>query len=385
MIPFYKPYTTGMELSYIEDLIHNSGILSQGPYTEKVEDELNNILQVEDCIVVSSCTHAMEMSFLLINLQHGDEVLLPSYSFTSCATAVLQAGGIPVLVDCDRRTLQMDLQDLEKKITHHSKAILIVHYGGLCCDMNQLMSLAKAHQLFVVEDAAQAFGSVHKEMSLGTIGDFGCFSFHGTKNVGCGEGGGLCINNPKFRHRARILRDKGTNRQDFLNGVTKLYEWVDRGSSYVPGELSMAYLYAQLQEYRHIQSMRYHIFKAYENILMKYATRDIVSYSVTQKDTVSNAHLFYIQWRTVKLAREFKDYMNACGIQTATHFVSLHESKMAKTQGYTPEDCPNAMELGERVVRLPLYPDLSQADVDYICARLKQYISVSQEGVGYGA
>ncbi|WP_105616796.1 dTDP-4-amino-4,6-dideoxygalactose transaminase [Vallitalea okinawensis] len=373
-IDFFRPTITGHELNYIRKVIEEGAIGSGGVYTTKVKEHLASLLQEEQIVMTTSCTHALEMAVQLLNISQDDEVLMPTFTFPSTANAVVLSGGKPVFIDVHPQTLQMDLDGLKKKITKQTKAILIVHYGGSSCDMDRLMAVAARHNLFVIEDAAQGLGATYKGKPLGTIGHLGCFSFHSTKNVGCGEGGALAINdNTLLYKKALILRDKGTDRQSFLEGQVDYYQWVHVGSSYVPSEMLMAYLYAQLLEMDKIQKRRKHIFEYYESAMKEILDDRILSYSSPTPANQQNYHLFFIQFKHVKDALAFKGFMKRKGIGTATHFVPLHDSIMGSKLGYQKGDFLHAKDLGKRVIRLPLYPDLKDEEIEYISTCIQTF------------
>lgn len=383
-IKFFKPYITGSESEHVQQVIESGGILSDGVYTKKCETLIKEITHAKNVIMTSSCTHALEMAVGLLSLEEGDEVLLPSFSFPSCATAIMQYGGVPVLVDSHPETLQMSISSIRERMTCRSKAIMVLHYGGNCCDMDAILTLANEHNLIVIEDAAQGFGSKYKGKHLGTIGHLGCYSFHGTKNIGCGEGGALLVNRGFQVRDAMILRDKGTNRQAYLKGETDFYQWVGKGSSYVPSELQMAYLYGQIIHMNAIQKMRKEISIEYEGCFKKIDRNKILGYTQNLKDQESNDHIFYINFKTKFGANSFREYMLSKGIETATHFVPLHESKMGKEMGYKENTLIHAYGMGDRVVRLPLYPDLVKEEVTYICQTLEDYFQPEVGRVAYG-
>ncbi len=379
-ISFYEPYYTGTEINYIKEAMEQHQISGDGHYTEKVVSLLKNKFEILNMVMTTSATHALEMAALLIDLQPGDEVIMPSFSFPSTANAVMLHGGKPVFSEIEEATLNIDIKDVERKISKNTKAIIPVHYGGIACKIDKIMALAETYHLYVIEDAAQGVNAKFKEKHLGTWGHMGCYSFHGTKNYTCGEGGALLLNtnDEQLLYRAEIIRQKGTNRRKFMLGEIDKYSWVDMGSSYTPSDLLMAFLYAQLESMDHITQKRRAIHSYYENFLKRYVDRGIIKMLQTPIDCTPNFHLFTILCRNERERNMLMDNLKKKGITTAFHFVPLHSSTAGQKLGYHQNDLPLTENLSKCLLRLPIYPGMTAEQLAYI----QKHLSSCLDGFG---
>lgn len=376
-IPFNKLHLTGYEIKYIQQAIDMESVSGDGYFTSKVSNYLEDLLQNTRVFMLTSGSHALEMAMMLLDLSPGDEVIMPSYTFPSTANAVLLHGGNPVFVDIELDTLSLDLKEVKKSINNRTKAILPVHYGGVSCKMDDLMKLAGKYGIMVIEDAAQGLGSKYNNKYLGTLGHMGCISFHGTKNCISGEGGALCINveDKDLIERCEMIRQKGTDRHRFIKGEVDQYTWRDIGSSYAPSDILMAMLYAQLGDLEKIISSRKEIYEKYINNLKKYVDKKIIlSMSNVPDNVTSNYHNFYILMRDKKARRILIEELNKYSIKAYTHFVPLHNSPMGIKLGLNNSKLPVTEFVGDRLVRLPLYTDMSWEEVNYVIEKLKEIL-----------
>lgn len=368
-IPFNKPYLTGKEIEYVEDALRRREFSGDGYYTKKVTSLLENRFGLDKVLMTTSCTHALEMAADLVDLKEGDEVIMPSFTFPSTANAVISRGAKPVFAEIKESTLNIDPSDIEQKITEKTRAIIPVHYGGIGCDMDEIFYLANKYNLYIIEDAAQGVNASYKDRYLGGIGDFGCYSFHLSKNYISGEGGALVINYESsfIRERAEIIREKGTNRASFLRGEVDKYTWIDKGSSYLPSDLLMAVLYAQLEEMDKIKSMRKKIFESYYTSLEQYLNRAFIDgISSIPENRDSNYHIFYLKFNKSEIRDYIISRLRDKGISATFHYIPLHSSPMGQKLGYKPEDLKITSKVGATILRLPLYPDLNDKQVTYI-------------------
>lgn len=373
-VPFFKPYITGNEITYIKDILdHQKDMSGDGEYTKKVHRWFEKRYNVPKVLLTTSGTTALEMAVRLLNLKKGDEIIVPSFTFSSTANAILLQSGLKaVFADIDPKTLTIDPNDIKRKITKRTKALLIVHYAGVSCDMDSIMAIAKKHKLNVIEDAAQAIESKYKGKYLGTFGNFGCLSFHDTKNITCGEGGALFINstNKSIIEEAEIIREKGTNRSKFFRGLVDKYTWVDVGSSYLPSDLLAAYLYAQLEHINTILSLRK---KAYEYYLKKlgvYAQDGLFNLPTITKGATHNAHIFYLLLPTNILRDKVLSKLRENGIGASFHYIPLHSSPEGMRLGNKPSLLPITTSISSRLLRLPLYSDITRNEQDYVIHQL---------------
>lgn len=357
-VPFNRPYLTGHELEYVSQAIQNGDLSGDGLFTRKCCELLEQRLGTRRVLLTPSCTAALEISMLLLDLSQGDEVILPSFTFVSTANAVVLAGGVPVFVDVDPDTLNLDPAQVESAITERTRAIIPVHYAGVGCDMGALMRLAEKHHLVVVEDAAQSLNSFYDDQALGTIGNLGTFSFHQTKNFSCGEGGALCINDEQLLDRAEIIREKGTNRSQFLKGHVDKYTWVDVGSSYLQGELAAAFLFGQLGAMDVITELRQRCYQNYFQELLPLAEKQLLQLPLIPERCQSNYHLFHIMLPTKEKRDALLSHLNARGIHAVFHYIPLHNSPAGIRLGGKEVCLPVTESISSRLLRLPIYPDL---------------------------
>lgn len=370
---FNIPPFIGTELDYIRIAIENRKICGDGEFTKKCNKILESLTDSHKCLLTTSCTHALDMSALLCDFKEGDEVILPSYTFTSTANAFALAGAKLVFVDIKPDTMNIDENLIENAITDKTKAISVVHYAGVACEMEKIMNIAKRHNLIVIEDAAQAIFSKYKDRPLGSIGDFGCLSFHETKNLSMGEGGALLIKNNKDIERAEILREKGTDRSKFFRGQIDKYTWQDKGSSYLPSELNAAYLYAQLENYNLIQESRMNAWNLYHEMLMELEQQNIIEIMKVSKECTHNAHMFYIKAKDLDERTKLIDFLRKNDINAVFHYIPLHSAPAGKKFGrFNGEDIWTTRE-SERLLRLPLYYGITNNDVQKVVEKIKEF------------
>ncbi|MGN0750949.1 MAG: dTDP-4-amino-4,6-dideoxygalactose transaminase [Treponema sp.] len=372
-VTFNIPPKTGAELSYIEKAIESNKICGDGEFTKKCSQWMENAFSAKKVLLTTSGTSALEMAAILCDIKPGDEVILPSYTFCSTADAFVQRGAKLVFVDVRPDTMNIDENLIEKAITEKTRVIVPVHYAGVACEMDTIMDIAKRHNLKVVEDAAQAVMSKYKGRYCGTIGDFGCYSFHETKNYSMGEGGALVINDEKYIEQAEIIREKGTNRSKFWRGQVDKYTWVDYGSSYLPSELNAAYLYPQLEKAEEINQFRLQVWNKYYKGLSELAGK--VEFPVVPECCSHNAHMFYLKLENIEDRSEFISYMKENGIGCVFHYIPLHSSPAGLKFGtFSGKDIYTTKE-SERLVRLPMWYGLTDSQVDYIIEVVKKYFN----------
>lgn len=372
-IRFNVPPFVGKELEYIKDAIDHQKICGDGEYTKKCNAWIEKNTKTAKALLTTSCTHATELAALLCEIQPGDEVIMPSYTFVSTADAFVLRGAKVVFVDIRPDTMNIDETKIEAAITEKTKAIVPVHYAGVSCEMDTILDIARRHNLFVIEDAAQGIMSSYKGQALGAIGDFGCFSFHETKNYSMGEGGALLIRNPDFIEAAEIIREKGTNRSKFFRGQIDKYTWVDAGSSYLPSELNAAYLYAQLEMAQEIYDNRMSSWNHYYEELMPLQEEGKITLPVIPEGCVHNAHMFYFKCKDLSERSAFISYMGENGILCVFHYIPLHTAPAGQKFGiFFGEDRYTTVE-SERLVRLPLYYGLSREDQDKVICKVKEF------------
>ena len=368
MIPFNIPPYIGTENQYIADAIQSHKICGDGPYTKKCQELLKRQTGSAKVLLTNSGTDALEMAALLCDLKPGDEVILPSYTFSSTANAFALFGARLVFVDIRPDTMNIDENLIEAAITEKTKVIVPVHYAGVSCEMDTIMDIAHRHNLLVVEDAAQGVMSSYKGKALGAIGHIGCYSFHETKNYSMGEGGAILINDPKLVERAEIVREKGTNRSNFLRGQVDKYTWVDIGSSYLPSELNAAYLYGQLEDAEKINQDRLASWNHYARGLKELADSGKIELPVIPEGCGHNAHMFYIKTKDLEERTALQKYLRDHGIQTAFHYIPLHSAPAGEQFGsFFGEDKYTTKE-SERLVRLPMYYKLAPQDCSEVIA-----------------
>ena len=373
MINFNVPPFTGKEIDYIKETIKAQKICGDGQFTKNCSQWLEKKTGIAKALLTTSCTHATEMAALLMDVQKGDEVIMPSYTFVSTADAFVLRGAVPVFVDIRPDTMNLDETKIEAAITNKTVGIVPVHYAGVGCEMDTIMDIASRHRLWVVEDAAQAIMSTYKGKALGTFGNFGCFSFHETKNYSMGEGGALLIRDEKDIEEAEIIREKGTNRSKFYRGQIDKYTWMSYGSSYLPSELNAAYLWAQLEVAEEINNRRLDCWRRYYDNLRLLQEEDLIELPVIPQGCTHNAHMFYIKTRDIEERTAFIDYMKGKGIWSVFHYIPLHSAPAGLKYGrFHGEDVYTTKE-SERLVRLPMYYKLAQDEVDYICDQVKSF------------
>ncbi len=365
-IPFNSPYIIENELNYIKDAVERRAICGDGHYTKLCQKWLEYYLNVKKALLTNSCTAALEMSAILADIQQGDEVIMPSYTFVSTANAFVLRGAKPVFVDIKLDTLNIDENIIEKAITSKTKAIVVVHYAGIACEMDKIQAIAQKYNLLLIEDAAQALSAKYKGKLLGTFGDFATFSFHETKNVISGEGGALIINNEKFIERAEIIREKGTNRSQFFRGEIDKYTWVDIGSSFLPGEIIAAYLYSQLENIEKINKKRKKIWNIYHSLFKQYQEQSFIKRQFIPEYCEHNAHMYYILFKNLRLKTKFITYLSENNIHSVFHYIPLHRSKAGKKYGKTPFEMPVTNNTSDTLLRMPMFYDLTDEEMDYI-------------------
>ena len=373
MISFNKPPFTGKELQYMREAIGNHKICGDGLFTKKCNKWIEQKMGTRKALLTTSCTHATEMAALLLDIKQGDEVIMPSYTFVSTADAFVMRGAKAVFVDVRPDTMNIDETLIEDAITDRTKAIVPVHYAGVSCEMDTIMDIANRHGLAVVEDAAQGVMSTYKGKALGTIGDYGCFSFHETKNYSMGEGGALLIRNEENVEMAEIIREKGTNRTKFYRGEIDKYTWVEAGSSYLPSDLNAAYLWAQLEMADEINNNRLETWNYYYSELLELREKEYIDLPVIPKECIHNAHMFYIKVKNSNERSELIRFLKDKGILTVFHYIHLHNSPAGKKYGrFVGEDCYTTKE-SERLLRIPLYYGLEKDKIIYIVETIKDF------------
>ena len=366
MIDFNRPAFVGSELEYIQDAIHRGMLCGDGIYTKKCSQWREKEFDVSRVMLTTSCTHALEMAAFLCDIQPGDEVIMPSYTFVSTADAFVLRGAKIVFVDIRPDTMNLDEKLIEQAITPKTKVIVPVHYAGVACEMDTIMDIAHRHGLKVVEDAAQGVDACYKGKALGTIGDFGCYSFHETKNFTMGEGGALLFQKEEYLEKAEILREKGTDRSKFFRGQVDKYRWMDYGSSYLPSELNAAYLYAQLEAKDKIQKKRMEIYEYYHRNLADLAAEGKVEQPYVPQECEHNAHMYYLKVKDMKVRTRLLAYLRENGICSVFHYVPLHSAPAGQKFGrFAGEDVYTTKE-SERLLRLPMFYNLDMEDVKRI-------------------
>lgn len=372
MIGFNKPYFTGKELEYIKQAFELEKLSGNGKFTKLCQDFLENRYGIKKVLLTSSCTDGLEMAALLINCGPGDEIIMPSYTFVSTANAFALRGATIVFADSSAENPNIDVEKLERLITNKTKAIVVVHYAGFSCDMDKVVSVARKHSLFIIEDGAQAIESTYKNRPLGSIGHLACFSFHETKNIISGEGGALLINDPSFISRAEIIWEKGTNRSAFSRGEVSKYGWIDLGSSFLPSEITAAFLYAQLENIEKIQSKRHELWDLYRRNLGILEIEGKVRLPHIPHYCSHNAHMFYLVCRNSDERNLLLDYLNGLGINAIFHYLPLHKSIFYSTR-YTGDELSMCDHYADCLIRLPFYFELDLATVEVISGAVRGF------------
>lgn len=376
-IPFNRPFIAGRELYYIAQAVTLGNLGGDGVFTQRCARLLEQRFDIGRVLMTPSCTASLEMAAMLCQLEPGDEVIMPSYTFVSTASAVARLGGIPKFVDIRPDTLNIDEMLIEPAITPRTRAIIPVHYAGVACEMDRIMGIAEAHGLVVVEDAAQGVNAFYRGRALGSIGHLGAYSFHETKNFICGEGGAFCVNDKTLLERAEILRDKGTNRRKFLRGEVDKYTWVDVGSSYVPSEIASAFLCAQLEQMEPISERRERAYENYRRLLQPLADEELLKLPTIPPECVSNHHIFYVLLPDQPTRDALLRFLKAREIMAVFHYVPLHDSPMGRTYGYQTGDLPVTENLAGRLIRLPFFYDLTPGDQERIAATVAEFLHAS--------
>ena len=367
MITFNVPPCADKAMEYIEECVRNQKICGDGAYTKKCNRWIEERTGTTKCLLTTSCTHATELAALLADIRPGDEVIMPAYTFVSTADAFVLRGAVPVFVDIRPDTMNIDEKLIEAAITDKTRAIVPVHYAGVACEMDTIMDIAARHGLLVIEDAAQGILATYKGKALGAIGDFGCYSFHETKNYSMGEGGALLIRDGKYVEDAEIIREKGTNRSKFYRGQIDKYTWVNYGSSYLPSDMNAAYLYAQLEQADEINQARLACWNRYYERLAPLKEAGKLELAVVPEGCVHNAHMFYVKVKDITERTEFISFLAENGVHSVFHYIPLHTAPAGQKFGrFHGEDRYTTAE-SERLARLPMYYGLSLEQVDYIC------------------
>ncbi|MCR5294459.1 MAG: dTDP-4-amino-4,6-dideoxygalactose transaminase [Lachnospiraceae bacterium] len=373
MIDFNIPPFTGNELQYMADAVHNRKICGDGPFTKKCHAFFEKQTGAAAVYLTTSGTSALEMAAILSDIKPGDEVLLPSFTFCSTADAFVARGARLVFVDIRPDTLNIDETKLEDAITERTRAIAVVHYAGVSCAMDEILTVARKHHLIVIEDAAQAVGSSYKGKALGTLGDFGCYSFHETKNYSMGEGGALLLPTLDKRDEAEICREKGTDRSRFFRGQVDKYTWVDYGSSYLPSDINAAYLWAQLEMFEEVRADRMASWNAYDEAFRPLAREGLLELPVIPPECLHNAHMYYLKLRDLKERSAFISFLKEHGVMAVFHYIPLHSSPAGlKFGSFSGEDVYTTKE-SERLVRLPLYYRLPEEDREHVINTVKSF------------
>ncbi len=372
MIPFNKPYLSGKELQYIGEAVNSMKISGDGIFTKKCHEFFESKFGFKKCLLTTSCTDALEMAAILIDIKPGDEVIIPSFTFVSTANAFALRGAKIVFVDSLTNHPNMDVSKIEALITAKTKAIVPVHYAGVACEMDEIMRIAAKYNLYVIEDAAQAIDSYYKGKPLGSIGHLSAFSFHETKNIISGEGGMLVINDQKFNDRAEIIREKGTNRSRFFRGEVDKYGWVDIGSSFLPSDIIAAFLYAQLEHINQIQSRRKNLWNLYNNCLAQLEKSGKINLPKIDENASNNGHMFYILAANFEERSSLIDYLKKSDIYSVFHYLSLHLSPYFHEK-HDGRVLPNTEQFEQRLLRLPLFYELTEEQVIYTCQTIQQF------------
>lgn len=377
MINFNIPPVTGNETKYIQEAIENRKICGDGPFTKKCSEWMENRFHADKVLMTTSGTSALDLAVMLCDLNPGDEVILPSFTFSSTATAPLLSGASLVFVDIDPKTMNIDPEKIKAAITDKTRVLMIMHYGGVACDMEEIRKIADENGLILIEDAAQAVMAEYDGQALGTFGDFGCYSFHETKNYSMGEGGALLINNPAYVERAEILREKGTDRSKFNRGQVDKYTWVDKGDSFLPSELNTAYLYAQLEKADEINNDRMKTWNHYYEGLKPLEESGLIELPHVPDKAVHNAHLFFVKTKDIEERSRLIAFAKERGVQMVFHYIPLHSAPAGLKYGrFSGEDEYTTQE-SERLVRLPLYYGLTDDEADQVVSVIREFYEYS--------
>ena len=373
MINFNVPPCAPKAFDYMKQAVEAEKICGDGAFTKKVSQWIEEKTGTAKCLLTTSCTHATEMAALLIDTKPGDEIIMPSFTFVSTADAFVMRGGTPVFVDIRPDTMNIDENKIEDAITERTKAIVPVHYAGISCEMDAIMDIAKRHGLKVIEDAAQGIMADYKGKPLGSIGDFGCFSFHETKNFSMGEGGAILIRDPEMIEKAEIYREKGTNRSQFFRGQVDKYRWMDFGSSYLPSELNVAYLWAQLEMADEITNARLKIYELYREGLTDLAEKGFIELPVIPEGIKGNAHMFFLKTEDLEVRTKLIGYLKKNGILSVFHYVPLHSAPAGIKYGRFHGKDEYTTKESDRLMRLPMYYGLQDDQVQYIIEKIHEF------------
>ncbi|MFQ5822489.1 MAG: dTDP-4-amino-4,6-dideoxygalactose transaminase [bacterium] len=371
IVPFNKPCLTGKELHYISESVLSGQISGDGIFTQKCQKLLEETFDSKKVFMTTSCTDALEMASILINLNPGDEVIVPSFTFVSTVNAFYLRAARPVFVDIRKDTLNLDEALIEEKVTERTKAIFPVHYAGVACEMDEIMKIAHRFNLYVVEDAAHGMNATYNGKYLGTIGDFGAFSFHETKNFTCGEGGALIINDEKYIERAEIVREKGTNRSKFFRGEVDKYTWVDIGSSFLPSDVLSAFLFAQLEYMGEITEKRKRIYNLYYDSLIDLQYEGKLILPFIPENCTTSYHMFYILLPNENERNSLMEFLKGKGVHAIFHYIPLHSSPIGESLGYKNGDLPVTEEISQRILRLPFYNSLTEKEQIHVIESVK--------------
>lgn len=372
--PFNKPYLTGKETHYIYEAVNSGKLSGNGDFTKKCQNFFQKTYGFKKCLLTTSCTDALEMTAILLNIKEGDEVIVPSYTFVSSALAFVREGARIIFADSGKDNPNITAENIKNLITTRTKAIVVVHYAGVACDMDSIMELANEHNIAVIEDAAQAIDSYYKGRALGSIGHFGAFSFHETKNIIAGEGGMLTINDEKYIERAEIIWEKGTNRASFFRGEVNKYGWVDTGSSFLPSEIISAFLYAQLESMQEIQNKRKKLWNFYYENLKELEMEGLIKLGSVPNFATNNAHMFYVIFNSLEERTNVIHALKENNIMAVFHYLSLHKSDFYKDK-YEGNDLINADIYTDRLLRLPLYFELTIGEIQKVVKIIENTIT----------
>jgi len=371
-IPFTRPYFGQREADAVAEVVRSCRVNANGPHGQRCEQRLRELFGARYALLTTSCTHALELALMALGIGTGDEVIVPSFTFVSSANAILLQGARPVFAEVREDTLNVDPEDIRRKLTRATRAIIPVHYAGVACDMDAIMAIAQPRGLFVVEDAAQGVDAKYQGRYLGTIGAAGCYSFHDTKNVSCGEGGALLTSSEKLWRRAEIMREKGTNRSAFFRGEVDKYTWVDRGSSYVMSDILATILELQLDKLDEIRQRRRAVYELYMTELQPLAEKGHVVLPVVPADCTPNYHIFWLRTRTAQERDRCLKTLKERGVSATFHYIPLHSSPFAKQRyGLEPDELPITERVSETLLRLPLYPQMTMDDAQYVVQHVK--------------
>nr|WP_315023590.1 dTDP-4-amino-4,6-dideoxygalactose transaminase [uncultured Aminipila sp.] len=373
MIKFNEPIYLPKSLEYIRDTLESGKISGDGKYTKACNEWFKKNFNLQKILLTTSGTHALELASMLMEIDKGDEVIIPSYTFTSTANAFVTKGARIKFVDIRKDTLNIDETLIEQAITRNTKAIVPVHYAGVACDMDSILDIARRHDLFVCEDAAQGVMSKYKGKYLGTMGDFGCYSFHETKNYSMGEGGAVCVNQSMFEEKAEIIREKGTNRSAFIRGEIDKYTWISQGSSYLPSDINAAMLLAQLEVAEQINEQRLKAWNYYYKLLKSLETEGILQLPQIPENCVHNAHMFFVLVNDCNKRDSLLEYMKKNNIMATFHYIPLHLSPAGLKYGSFVGDDKNTISISKQIIRLPLYYGINIEDIEHICKVIEEF------------